>query len=211
MTHSLHRIGPRESLQDDIAVLFVPSKGINHEGSAQKAKVFLELLKKHGAAHYGDDRTGNVMTRGHEALVNDTTDVTNIHAVFSDRGKFLAFLKDVVKADLGISVVVSGLFDFVEGCCREAGAEYHTVEPSLGIWGRTEKLPPRKVLEVCTMCGHGYVTAKLVLNMVERIRKGKLSPEKAGKDLARLCLCGIFNPDRAAKQLKALAEESTPE
>ncbi|MEW6229096.1 MAG: hypothetical protein AB1700_13565 [Bacillota bacterium] len=209
MTHSLHRIGPRESLENDIAVLFVPSKGVNHEGSAAKAKEFLKLLKKHGAVHYGDDRTGNVLTRGHDNLVNDTTDVTNVHAVFSDKDRFLAFLKDVVKADLGISVVVSGLFDFVEKCCKEAGAEWHTVEPSLGVWGRTEKLPPRRVLEVCTMCGHGYVTAKLVLNMVERIKKGRLSPSKAAQDLSRLCLCGIFNPDRAEKQLRALAETGT--
>ena len=36
MTHTLHRAGSEQSLSDDFVVLMMPSKDINHEGSAPK-------------------------------------------------------------------------------------------------------------------------------------------------------------------------------
>jgi len=207
MTHSLHRIGTRESLENDYVVLFVPSRGINDRGSGKKARIFLELLKKHRAEHYGDDLTGNVLTRGHEQLIKDAHDITNIHGVFSSFKKLKDFIGDVVKADLGISVVVSGLLDKVKECSELTGAKYHTVEVSLGFWGKKEKLPPEDILEITTMCGHGYVTAKLVYDVLEKVRKGTYSPRHAAEKLAKTCACGIFNPDRAEKLIAGLSRE----
>jgi hypothetical protein len=54
------------------------------------------------------------------------------------------------------------------------------------------------------MCGHGLVSGRLVKKMVEDIKKNKITVEKAAIELAKPCLCGIFNPDRAAKLLKKL-------
>ncbi len=207
MTHSLHRIGSRESIENDYVVLFVPSRGINDSGSGEKARIFLELLKKHNAEHYGDDLTGNVLTRGHEQLIKDAHDITNIHGVFSSFEKLKDFITDVVKADLGISVVISGLLDKVKECTELTGAKYHTVEVSLGFWGKKEKLPPEEILEITTMCGHGYVTAKLVYDVLEKVKKGIYSPQYAAKKLAKTCACGIFNPSRAEKLLKELSEQ----
>lgn len=205
MTHSLHRIGTRKNLENDYVVIFCPSKGINDKGSGEKARVFLELLKKHRADNYGDDRTGNVIIRGHENLVKDAHDITNIHGVFSSFERLKGFIDDVVKANLGISVVISGLLDKVKECTKVCGAKYHTVEVSLGFWGKKEKLPPEDILEITTMCGHGYVTTKLVYDVLEKVRKEIYSPRHAAEKLAKTCACGIFNPDRAEKLIAGLS------
>jgi len=57
------------------------------------------------------------------------------------------------------------------------------------------------------MCGHGLVSGRLVKKMVENVKKDKIAVEKAAIELAKPCLCGIFNPDRAAKPLKKMVAE----
>jgi len=109
------------------------------------------------------------------------------------------------EADLGLSVVVSGILDPVNECCQKAGLKRHTVEFSLGIWGKTEKLPSNDILEITTMCGHAMVSAKLVESMVGDIKKGIKSPHDAAKELTSHCCCGVFNPARATKLLAAMA------
>ena len=104
-----------------------------------------------------------------------------------------------------MSVVVSGILDTVDDCCRKAGLKRHTVEFSLGIWGKTEKLPPDDVLEVTTMCGHGMISSNLVKSLAEEIREGTKSPEKAAEEMAAHCCCGIFNTTRGAKLLAEMA------
>ena len=76
---------------------------------------------------------------------------------------------------------------------------------SLGVWGKTELLPSKEVLEITTMCGHAMVAANWVEKMIEDIKKGKTTPEKAAEKLAKPCECGIFNPTRAAELLAAAA------
>jgi hypothetical protein len=41
--------------------------------------------------------------------------------------------------------------------------------------------------------------------MLEDIKKKKISAAEAAIELAKPCLCGIFNPDRAAKLLTKMA------
>jgi len=105
-----------------------------------------------------------------------------------------------------LSVVVSGILDPVNECCQKAGLKRHTVEFSLGIWGKTEKLPSNDILEITTMCGHAMVSANLVESMLEDIKKGIKSPHDAAKELTSHCCCGVFNPARATKLLAAIAE-----
>ncbi|MDD4877126.1 MAG: hypothetical protein PHQ86_08385, partial [Dehalococcoidales bacterium] len=59
--------------------------------------------------------------------------------------------------------------------------------------------------EVTTMCGHAMVASGLVKALVQDIKAGAISPEKAGKELAKECACGIFNPFRATKLLEEMA------
>jgi hypothetical protein len=57
------------------------------------------------------------------------------------------------------------------------------------------------------MCGHGLTSSGLVEKMIEDIRKGKTSPQKASEKLAKPCVCGIFNTTRAAELLATAAAE----
>jgi len=115
-------------------------------------------------------------------------------------------LKDIKESDLGLSLVVSGIFDCVKGMCQKNGIHRHAATYSLGIWGKTEKLPPDEVLDVITMCGHGMVSAGRVNAMADEVRAGRKSAEDAAKELASQCDCGVFNPSRTAKLLAALAK-----
>lgn len=201
MTHSLHRVGTPEELKDEVCFILAPSRGINDKGAKPKVKKFLEIMKKNGAINYGDDLTGNVSTLGHEKLVDNAQDVTNVHAVFADKNKAINALKDVVKEDMGLSVVVTGLFDVLGECCKEAGVKFHTVEHSMGFWGRTDKLPSQNILKIATMCGHGLVSVNLIEKLLQDIKAGITTSEKAAYEMTRHCTCGIFNPVRAKEIL----------
>jgi hypothetical protein len=49
------------------------------------------------------------------------------------------------------------------------------------------------------------VSRSLIDHYVEEIRKGKMTPEEAGKKVAKPCPCGIFNVTRTVEVLKRLA------
>jgi hypothetical protein len=51
------------------------------------------------------------------------------------------------------------------------------------------------------------VASNLVTSLIEEIKAGERSPEDAGKELAKVCECGIFNPVRAAELLRGLASK----
>lgn len=201
LTHSLHRQGSREELKDEIVFILSPSRGDNTTGAQPKIKKFIEIMKKHGAVHYGDDLTGNVMILGHEKLVENATDFTNVHAVFAEQEKAINALKAVVDENMGLSVVVTGLFDVLEGCCKKADVGFHTIEHSLGFWGKTDELPSHEILNIVTMCGHGLVSVNLVEKLIKDIKGGRTTSEKAANEMAKQCMCGIFNPVRAKETL----------
>lgn len=210
MTHTLHRLGTEiSSLEEDFVVLMMPSKDINHVGSAPKLRKFFELALKAGAVKIGDCRSGNEYYQGGvDKILENVEDRAVIHAVFKDRESLVDLLKMLKKEDLGLSVVVSGLFDQVAECCHRSGLKPHSINQSLGRWGATHKLPRDGILEINTMCGHGMVSVNLILKMVERIKNGKMTAEKAAEELFKPCMCGIFNPHRAEKLLTRLAGEA---
>ncbi len=205
MTHSLHRKGSAQNLDQEIIFILTPSKGINSNGAEAKIKKFLDIIVSNDPVHYGDDRVGNRYTAGYDKIVGNLEGITNIHAVFNDFERAKEVFRGIVEADLGLSVVVSGLFNKAKACCEAAGIHYHSVEHSLGIWGDRSLLPDERTLEVLTMCGHGLVSANLIKAMAEDVRDKKKSAQEAAEELARHCLCGIFNTERAALLLKELA------
>lgn len=205
MTHTLHRRGTKESLANDYVVFAMSAKGINEKGSAEKLRRFLEIARRHNPVNMGDMKTGNIYSVGADKVMAGVKDTSIVHAVFTDLETVTQVVQEVKEAGLGISVVISGLFDTVRECCQKAGLALHTIEHSLGIWGTREKLPPDSVLEVTTMCGHNMVAANLVLSVAEDIKAGRLTPEDAAKELAKQCCCGIFNPVRGAELLKVMA------
>ena len=59
MSHTLHRVGTEENLKHDFVFLCMPSKDINHEGSAPKLRRFFQLCEKNHCVTMGDCRGGN--------------------------------------------------------------------------------------------------------------------------------------------------------
>ena len=206
MTHTLHRIGREESLSRDFVLTMMPSKGINVKGSAAKLRRLLDICMKEGAVKVGDARLGNQYHQGGlDRMIDNIEDQAVVQAVFDDAEKVVRVLNAFREADVGMSVVVSGLNDSVDQCCRKAGLKRHTVNQSLGRWGRTEKLPPEPILELNTMCGHGMVAVGLIEEVAGRVRAGELTPEDGAEELFKPCMCGVFNPTRAASLLRAMS------
>ena len=207
MTHTLHRQGTRDNLSRDYPILAMAAHGLNEKGAGPKLGKFLEICWRHGAVNLGDIKQGSVFTYDAEQICKNVSDTTCVQCVFDDINKLEAALRELKEADLGMSVVVSGLSDRVGECCQKVGLQIHSMDQSLGVWGKTELLPGKEVLEITTMCGHAMVATNLVEKMIEDIKKGKTTPEKAARKLAKTCECGIFNPNRAVELLARAAEK----
>ena len=203
MTHTNHRVG--DHLEEDYIILIMPSRGINVEGSGPKLRRYLEMALENGAIKIGDARLGNEYHQGSvEKVLENMEDQAVVQAVFKDRTTLVKALKAYKEADLGLSVVVSGLFDHVGECCKEVGLERHTINQSMGRWGNTDRLPPTEVLQLNTMCGHGMVAVGLIKEVIEDIKSENCTIEEGAERLFAPCMCGIFNPHRAALILKEM-------
>ena len=209
MSHTLHRVGTRENLMDDWVFLCMPSKDINHEGSAPKLKRFFEICDENNCVTLGDCRSGNEYYQHgtRQTVIDNVEDRAVITATFNNLTDVTNMLVQLKKEDLGMSIVVSGLADHVKECCGKAGLKTHTVEHSLGRWGDMDKLPPQEILEITTMCGHAMIAVNFINEMIEKVKKGKCTAEEAAQELFKPCMCGIFNTDRAAKLIDAIAKK----
>ncbi|HWQ89927.1 MAG TPA: hypothetical protein VN374_08135 [Desulfitobacteriaceae bacterium] len=206
MTHTLHRRGTPENLEQDYVIFSMTAKGFNERGSRGALEEFLRILAKYDVANVGDMKTGNKFIVDKEIIFQNIQDTSIVHAVFTDRDQVTQALKELKEADLGVSVIVSGIVEHVHEACREAGLDRHTVEYSVGIRGNLALLPEDEILEVTTMCGHGMVSQHLVRQMIIDIKKGRRDEREAAELLATPCVCGVFNPVRAQSLLRELAE-----
>jgi hypothetical protein len=202
MTHTLHRTGDLDSLREDFPMLTHVARGHNDIGAGERLRQMAEIARKYTDVNFGDCKVGNKFMMSPEEIMNRHT--VGWQVVFKDRESLTACMKELKKKQIGISVVVSGLFDEVLDCCDRAGIKPPLVEFALGIHGNRDKLWPPEILDFVTMCGHGLVSGHLVKRMVEKIKKKKITIEKAAIELAKPCLCGAFNPDRAAKLLQKM-------
>ncbi|MDR3563673.1 MAG: hypothetical protein P4N59_19875 [Negativicutes bacterium] len=207
MTHTLHRQGSVESLEKDYVVFAMPSSGLNHQGSLEKLLKVYEIFMQYNPINIGDSKSGSRYSLGSADAVREVIQENElVHAVFNSRQTVLEVLKELKKEDLGLSIVVSGLNDEVCQCVKDAGLDPHTVAQSLGIWGRTDLLPKPKILEIATMCGHGLVSYQLISELADQVAKGKITAEEAGRQLAKPCICGVYNPERAASLIRELTD-----
>jgi len=206
MTNTLHRRGTPNSLKNDYVIFCTMAKGINSEGSGPKIQEFIRLCLKYNPVNMGDGHMGNILQEdvGVQKFLADRGDGEGAGAVFTDLDTLQSVIEELIRADLGISINVSGLLDEVRGCCRKAGVERHSVEHSLGIWGAKDRLPEREILEVNTLCGHGLVSFNLVQALLKEIRRGKKTHAEASEILAGPCVCGVVNTTRTRELLKAL-------
>lgn len=202
MTHTLHRSGQPEDLQHDYVVFTMSAKTVNAKDSVQKMRRFFQIVEAYDPVNYGDMKTGNRYNTARDVIYDNIQDTSIVHFVFTDKEAVGKVLEELRKAQLGTSVVVSGLVDTTDQLCQRSGLTMHTVEYSGQVMGRTELLPEKTVLDITTMCGHGMVASNLVQEMVRKIKKGKISLEEAGIELAKPCQCGVFNPKRAEMLLQ---------
>ena len=206
MTHTLHRYGKADTLNDDLVFLSMSAKGFaNEKDSGEKMKKTLEIAQKHDPVNIGDMKTGNILAIPIDEIMRNVVDTSIVQAVFANVEDAAAFAKEVKEAELGISLVISAPFDRAWKVADMAGCMGHTIEYSGGIWGKTEKLPAPEVLEFTTMCGHGMISRYLVEAVIERVKEGITSAKDGAIEIGKQCCCGIYNPDRSEKLLKALA------
>jgi hypothetical protein len=205
MTHTLHRTGDLESIREDFPMLTHVARGFNDQGASVRLKKIAQTMTKYTDLHFGDCKVGNKYQMDPAEIMDKLT--VGCQVVFKDKESLIGCMKELKEKDQGISIVVSGLFDEVFDCCRKAGINPPLIEFALGIHGNTKKLWPPEILDFVTMCGHGLVSGRLVKRMVADIKKKKITVEKAALELAKPCLCGIFNPHRAAKLLTKMTAE----
>jgi hypothetical protein len=205
MTHSLHRRGDREDLKEDFVVLGCPATGVNKKGSSPKTKQFLSICYRHGPINLGDMKTGNIYNTTMDDVLSRVTDGTIVQCTFDNREKVVSLLKELKEKRPGISVIISGVTDVVQQCMDEAGlGRIHSLEYSLGTWGRTERLPDFEILKTTTMCGHAMIGDNLVRKMVRDVKRGRRTVEECCIDMAKLCTCGNYNVTRGIRLLEEM-------
>ncbi|MEJ2135938.1 MAG: hypothetical protein P8X86_11905 [Desulfofustis sp.] len=210
MTHTLHRQGHEESLAGDYTILAMPSSGLNSEGSLEKLSKALDIFLKYDPVNIGDSKGGSRFSLGSDESVKKIlVDNELVHAVYRTKEQLANVLVALREADLGLSVTIGGLVDNLEECCSKAELKPHTIVQSLGVMGKVEKLPESEVLEIATMCGHHLVSFDLINTLSKKVAKGKITSEKAGRKLAKCCICGVFNPARAAEIIEEVASKSS--
>lgn len=202
MTHTLHRSGSVESLSIDYPILVIAAQGINSKNSAPQFKKALEIILKHNPVNIGDMKTGNYFRKGLKPVLNSTKENSIVHGVFTNRKDLEECLKELRDAQLGPSVVVSGLFSEVWDSLKKIGLKPHSLNIALGVWGKTSLLPEQSILDITTMCGHHCVSPLLVKKMISDVKRDKISIEEAARELAKPCVCGVFNTLRAERLLE---------
>lgn len=206
MTHTLHREGSIESLKKDFLLLITPAMKMNDKGAAKKIKKLIDIVFDVGPTNYGCYEKGmNILSGIDVEVIKDTTqDNSRIRCVFSSKEKFKEVLTRVIEADLGLSVTVSGLRSSVKEILDEMEIDPHSVNFAMGTHGAEEKLPDDNFRKITTMCGHAMVAPGLVEDIIVKVKKGRLTIEEGAVKLAKPCICGVFNHERAAILLEEL-------
>ena len=203
MTHSLHRRGTEESLKDDYIILITAASGINHVGSKEPMNKVLDAVLEVGPDNIGSNETGTILSGVTlEEIRAGFTNVPRVRCNYASKDKAFAAIKKMKELDTGLSVTLSGPTGDILDMCKELEIKPHSVNFSLDIWGKKEKLPSEEVLELLTMCGHGLVSKYLVEEIIDKVKKGKMSPKKAAEKIGHPCVCGIYNPVRAEELLR---------
>lgn len=227
MTNSMHRQGSIASLERDWVIFSHSSNGYNKKGSGPLHKRFAEICLKYKPSNMGIGEFKQEKTDLIKELLKDRYNSTrykdglpteeqlsvwknmidgmgdeSAYAVFSTIEQLEEVVKEVKNEDLGISININALHDQTDTMLKKCGITRHSVEHSLGFHGNTDKLPSKEVLEISSMCGHAMVSYNLSKKMVDSVRLGQVSPEKAGELLKKTCSCGIFNSVRATEIIK---------
>lgn len=208
MTHTLHRCGSVESLKGDFVLIAMASREKNRSVVASEFPRVARIMFEAGLANIGSVklRTNIALGFDREEFIQGVVGSNALLCTFSNKEALRAALVALKKANIGISITVSGLIDEVHALAEELNLKPHTVNLSLGVIGKTDRLPEPEILEMTTMCGHALVTEGLVRRGVKDVAGGAKEAEEVALMIGKPCICGIFNLDRAARLLRAAAE-----
>ena len=210
MSHSLHRNGTTENLQNDYTFYARASRFVNREGCGPKLRRILEIILAEQPVNFGSSQAGKSAKAGLDPneYARTLDKAYGVACCFSDKDAIKRALVKLKEADTGISIVTGGLIDEIVAVAEEIGITPHTAFLSLGIHGKKALLPEEDVLEMTTMCGHGMVSFNLARAVIKKVRSGEMSPEEGGVLLAQPCPCGIFNSDRCEALLQELRQRA---
>jgi len=212
MSHTLHREGSLKSLEKDYCLLITPYKGCNNIQAEKKIKKFVDIIFDVGPVNFRFFRVPkegefNLPVNKQKILnyKNRVYDNTKIRCVFDDKKKIKELIKQINKTNFGLSVTISGPRKEIESILKEINIRPHSINIGMGTYGSLEKLPDPNFRKITTMCGHGLIAPGLVKYMLIKIKAGKISYEDAGIELAKPCICGVFNQKRAEDILREIA------
>src|SRR3972149_2609414 len=128
MTNTLHRQGTAEELKGDYVIFVTTTRGITREGSAPKIHEFLRICEKYKPVNIGSSKLGSVLQDDVEFqdLLTNLKDGATSAAVFTDLDTLQKVLAELMEANLGISINISGLLEGVQECCHRNGIERHS-------------------------------------------------------------------------------------
>jgi hypothetical protein len=199
MTHSLHRSGDIESQKKDFNWFMYQTKGVNNVNIKPKALEFIAAAEAMGSENWGDVKTGPITRYTSEEIREQITDKSRIRGVFTKKEQVIGFLERIKEKELGQSVVITGVLSEVLPACKEAGVTPHSINYSMGVWGKKDHLPDDVTLSITTMCGHHMIPPKFVKHIMHQVELGKMTPEQGAIRLSDFCYCGIFNQVRCAE------------
>ena len=99
MTHTLHRRGSEEALQGDYVVLTHVAKGLNEEGSGEKAKRIVRIFLKYDPVVFG---VGTKAWLDPEGFIESLEDGKGVSATFTDIDTVRQVVREIRDADLGL-------------------------------------------------------------------------------------------------------------
>jgi hypothetical protein len=200
MTHTLNRTGLSEAHPGEEIVIVCM---VHRAEKAQKMEEMREIART-VLGHEPENVIGKPLGFGAEEIEMMAPMTGIITAVFTNKDDALKVVKEIKAQKPGISVVLSGLFSDIGDICECAGLKEHTHHISLGVYGKTERLPDGKMLEITTQCGHSLVSSHLIDAVLKKIRKAKMTTEEAAMVLAKPCACGIVNTKRVKAMLEGM-------
>ena len=199
MTHTLYRAGTPESQSEEVCWLAYSTKGLNDADYPLTARHLLQTVEESGGvANWGDTKIGTILTMPRKEIEAKLPQNSRLRGVFHHPKAAVRFLKLMKKKELNQSILISGVIADLVTICKEAGVTPQYANMSLGVFGNKEKLADEKTLSITTMCGHHRIPPKYVQALQHDVDQGKMTAEEAAKELGSICLCGVFNPVRAA-------------
>lgn len=222
MTHSNHRRGDKESLLGDW-IVFTSGAGRIKDRNLHKKQI--EILMKHnpvGVAtstfdeekitrlryikDWNKSKNSGIFKSSTLEEIKSHKDLGAGSAVYTNYEDVKEVLKELKDADLGFSIIYSGIFDKVFEACQYAKTGPHTVNMSAETFGNLKLLPEPRILEITTMCGHHMISQYLVKHLLTQVKMRRMSAHDAAIEMAKQCTCNFCNVVRAEKLIKTYVE-----